>query len=269
MDFNIFQIDPVAFSIGPLIVRWYALAYLAGFLLGWKYCIKLVSGKEGDRPNAQDIDDFLTWVVIGVIVGGRLGYVLFYNLPFYLSDPLEIVKVWNGGMSFHGGVIGVIFATLGFSKLHNIPLFKLSDIVCAAAPVGLFFGRIANFVNAELYGKVTTMPWGIAFPEDPLPRHPSQLYEAALEGVVLFIILNILTRDKSTKSGTVSGMFLVGYGLFRALIEFVREPDAQIGLIGGFISMGQLLCLPMILGGALLVYLSAQGKLSGTNKDAK
>ncbi len=258
MSFDIFPIDPVAFAIGSVAIRWYSLAYLAGFLLGWRYCLRLAARMPDMRPNKGDIDDFLTWAVIGVVLGGRLGYVLFYQMDYYMDNPVEALKIWRGGMSFHGGVLGVMFAMIGFSKKHNIPLLRLSDIICAAAPIGLFFGRMANFINAELYGKATTLPWGVRFPNTNEPRHPSQVYEALSEGLLLFIILYVLYKSPKTKSGTVTGAFLIGYGVFRALIEFVREPDTQIGLIGGFISMGQVLSLPMIIAGLAVIIISAR-----------
>ena len=255
MDLSLYQISPVAFSLGPFIVRWYALAYLAGFLIGWRYCLRLATRHGDDRPNKDDIDDFLTWAVIGVILGGRLGYVLFYQLEYYMSDPIQIPQLWKGGMSFHGGFFGVLCALFLYSKRHKIHIFKLSDIVCAAAPIGLFFGRIANFINGELYGIPSKLPWAVRFPNGGISlRHPSQIYEALLEGVLLFVILFILSRSPKVKTGVVSGVFLLGYGLFRALVEFVREPDSQLGLIGGFISMGQILCLPMIIGGLFIVW---------------
>ena len=263
MESIILNIDPVAFYIGSWPVRWYALAYLAGFVIGWKYCLSLVSKEGGARPNAEDIDGFLVWAVVGVILGGRLGYVLFYNFDFYLNNPGEIYQVWKGGMSFHGGMIGVLIAMFAFEKYRQVNVLRLSDIICAAAPIGLFFGRIANFVNAELYGRVTTMPWGVVFPNGgDLPRHPSQLYEALLEGLVLFVILYLMTRSDKVKDGMVSGVFLIGYGVFRALIEFVREPDAQIGYIGGMVTMGQLLCLPMIIMGIMVFIYSKKGNLT-------
>lgn len=269
MDFSYFEFDPVAIAIGPIIIRWYALAYLVGFIAGWKYCLGLASRDEGGcRPNALDIDDFLTWAVIGVLLGGRLGYVLFYQPSYYLSEPLEALKIWKGGMSFHGGLLGVAVSMLAFSKVRKINVFGLSDIICAAAPIGLFFGRMANFVNAELYGKVTTLPWGVNFPNVVGARHPSQIYEAILEGAVLFIVLFFLIRSPKVKTGAVTGAFLLGYGVFRALVEFVREPDVQIGLVGGFISMGQILCLPMMFGGVVLIYLAKQGTLSKIKDDA-
>lgn len=246
------NIDPVAFSVGPFSVRWYALAYLAGFLLGWRYCLYLAGLDEGRRPNAADVDDFLSWAIGGVILGGRLGYVLFYQSAHYFAHPLDIVKIWEGGMSFHGGALGVIIAMLLFSARRKINAFRLADMVCACVPIGLFFGRIANFINGELYGRVTESSVGMIFPRGgELPRHPSQLYEAGLEGLVLFFVLMIvmLRPEARSRPGLVSGIFLAGYGIFRAFIEFFREPDVQIGLIGGVISMGQILSLPMILAG--------------------
>lgn len=244
-------IDPVAISVGPLVVRWYALAYLAGFLGGWKYILYLV-GKyqtEEQRPNVQDIDDFVPWVIIGVIFGGRLGYVLFYNLPYFLTAPHEILYIWEGGMSFHGGALMVIFAMIGFSIYRKVPLLRLTDLVCAAVPIGVFFGRITNFINGELYGRVSEVPWAVKFPAgDYLPRHPSQLYESALEGFVLFWILFFAFRNEKIreKHGIVSAIFLIGYGVFRMIVELFREPDEQLGFIFAHISMGQILCLPMI-----------------------
>ncbi|MGH1403388.1 MAG: prolipoprotein diacylglyceryl transferase [Alphaproteobacteria bacterium] len=261
MDFLSLNIDPVAFWIGSFPVRWYALAYLAGFLLGWKYCLLLVRSDAVHRPNEEDIDNFISWAVIGVILGGRIGYVLFYNAGYYFQNPLEIIMVMNGGMSFHGGVLGMVCALWGYSYKHKVNLFKLSDIICMAAPIGLFFGRLANFINAELYGRVTSVPWGVVFPGHNEPRHPSQIYEAFLEGIVLFIILFLVSRIKDIKAGIVSGVFLIGYALFRILIEFVREPDLHIGLIGGTVSMGQILCLPMLFIGAMLVVFAHQGAL--------
>lgn len=269
MDFSYFQFDPVAIAIGPIIIRWYALAYLVGFIAGWQYCLGLAARGGGKcRPNPTEIDDFLTWAVVGVLIGGRLGYVLFYQPAYYISAPLEALKIWKGGMSFHGGLLGVAISMLVFSKVRKINVFRLSDIICAAAPIGLFFGRLANFVNAELYGKVTTMPWGVNFPNVAGARHPSQIYEALLEGALLFVVLFFLVRSDKIKTGTVTGVFLLGYGTFRGLVEFVREPDVQIGLIGGFISMGQVLCLPMILLGIIFIYISSQGHLSKIKNNA-
>lgn len=252
------DIDPVAFAVGPLIIRWYALAYIAGILLGWFYAAYLVRRLYEGRPDRNDIDDFVSWAIIGVMLGGRLGYVAFYNAGYYFSNPLEILKIWQGGMSFHGGAIGVIVAMIVFAAVRKISFLKLADIVTAVVPIGLFFGRIANFINAELYGRVTEHPWGMVFPGGgDLPRHPSQLYEAVLEGAVLFVILSVLIHIRwvRERSGFVAGAFLVGYGVFRSLVELVREPDEQIGFLFAHISMGQVLSLPMVLGGvAGMVY---------------
>ena len=256
------HINPVAFSIGPLIIRWYALAYLAGFILGWRYALSLINKRSSDkRPNADDIDNFLSWVVIGVILGGRLGYVLFYNFQYYIGEPLEILKIWHGGMSFHGGVLGVVAVLFLFTKRHKINVLSLADIVCATVPIGLFFGRIANFINAELYGRVTHLPWGVVFPgAGEYPRHPTQLYEALLEGALLFTILYLVSKKEKRKPGVISALFFILYGVMRSLIEFVRVPDAQIGLIGGEITMGQILCIPMILIGIVLLFIVHRGQ---------
>lgn len=258
------NIDPVALSLGPMQIRWYALAYLAGFLLGWRYCLKLAGFDKDTRPNADDIDDFLSWAIVGVILGGRFGYVLFYNFDYYAMNPLDAFKIWQGGMSFHGGALGVIVAMLVYAKIKSFSFLRLADIVCAAVPIGLFFGRLSNFVNGELYGRTTDVAWGMTFPRGgDVPRHPSQLYEAALEGAVLFLILFFLIRCESVreKPGIVAGAFLAGYGIFRGFIEFFREPDAQIGLYFDVISQGQMLCIPMILFGfGLIVYKLLQSK---------
>jgi phosphatidylglycerol---prolipoprotein diacylglyceryl transferase len=254
------SIDPIAIQIGPLAIRWYALAYLAGFVLGWRYCMRLARA-DARPPRPQDLDDFLTWAVVGVILGGRLGYVLFYNLPYYAENPLQALAIWRGGMSFHGGLIGVVTAIALFARRRGFPVLALGDLVAAAAPIGLFFGRIANFVNAELYGRATDVPWGVVFPDaGPEPRHPSQLYEAGLEGLVLFVVLYVLIRRPETRNhpGTVTGTFFAGYGIARIVVEFFREPDRQLGfLLGGHATMGQLLSVPMVLLGlALILYAS-------------
>ncbi len=250
------HIDPVAFWLGPFAIRWYALAYLAGFLIGWRYAMKLAGFDDDTRPTAKDIDDFLPWVIGGVILGGRLGYVLFYNFEYYFENPVDILKLWHGGMSFHGGALGVILMLLIWPYIHRIPHLRLADCLCASVPIGLFFGRIANFINGELYGRVTDAPIGMVFPTGgPEPRHPSQLYEAGLEGLVLFLILFFLMRIDSVrnKPGIVSGVFLVGYGLARSFVELFREPDAHIGFINGSFTMGQLLSTPMVLAGVGLI----------------
>lgn len=249
------EIDPVAFSIGPLVIRWYALAYLAGFLIGWRYCMHIAGFDEGKRPNAKDIDDFLPWAIVGVILGGRLGYVLFYQADYYFANPGEIYKLWHGGMSFHGGTLGVIASMILYSWRQKISLLRLADFVAACAPIGLFFGRLANFINGELYGRVTQSSWGMVFPHaGEEPRHPSQLYEAFLEGLVLFILLAVAVRIKAVRDrqGMVAGLFLIGYGVFRSVVELFREPDAYLGLFWGSISMGQILSLPMALAGVAL-----------------
>lgn len=250
------DIGPVAFSIGPLPIRWYALAYLAGFLGGWRYILYLAGKDQGVRPNKMDIDDFLPWGILGVILGGRVGYVLFYQFEMYLRNPLEILQLWHGGMSFHGGAAGMIIAMILYAWKHKIYVLRLTDWVCCAVPIGLFFGRIANFINGELFGRVTTSPLGIIFPYGgPLPRHPSQLYEAVLEGAVLFLILFALAHNKWVRArpGIISGVFLIGYALGRITVEFFREPDAQIGFIMGSFTMGQLLSVPMIIGGLVAI----------------
>ena len=252
------NINPVALEIGPLVVRWYSLAYLAGFLLGWQYCMRLAKLDLKIRPDDKDIDDFLPWAVLGVILGGRLGYVLFYNPSYYIGHPEDILKLWHGGMSFHGGALGVILALIIFPYIKKIPFLRLADMVCAAVPIGLFFGRIANFINGELYGRVTQSQFGMVFPNGgPVPRHPSQLYEAVLEGFVLFFILLFMMRSDAIRNrpGIVSGAFLAGYGIFRSFIELFREPDAHIGFIGGTITMGQVLSTPMIVVGLSLIVL--------------
>lgn len=253
------DIDPVAIQIGPLAIRWYALAYLSGFLLGWAYALRLVQRLDDPLITRGRIDDFMTWAVIGVIAGGRLGYVVFYQPAYYLANPIEALFLWHGGMSFHGGATGVIVAIIAFALYHRLPLFRLADIVCACVPIGLCLGRLANFANAELYGRVTTMPWGIVFPgSDGQPRHPSQLYEAVGEGLVLFIILFVMMRMKAVQArpGLVAAVFLGGYALARFGIEFFREPDAYLGVLSSGLTMGQLLCVPMMLGAVLVVVIA-------------
>lgn len=251
------DIDPVAISIGPLDIRWYALAYLAGFILGWRLVIYL-SGLDGEKRaiTVPQLDDFLPWAVVGVILGGRIGYILFYQFSSYMHDPLAMFRVWEGGMSFHGGAAGMIIAMIVYSIVKKIHVLRLTDLICCAVPIGLFFGRLANFVNGELFGRVTTSPLGMIFPYGgPEPRHPSQLYEAALEGLVLTAIMIILAHNARVRNmpGILSAVFLTGYALSRIAVEFFREPDAQIGYIAGIFTMGQILCLPMLVGAAVLV----------------
>ena len=246
--------DPVAIAVGPLQIRWYALAYLTGILLGWAYAIYIAQKDtaKGGRPNRDDIDDFLPYTVHGVILGGRLGYVLFYQLSYFLAHPGEIFQVWHGGMSFHGGAVGVIVAVISYSLVKKIPMLRLGDLAALCCTIGLFFGRIANFINGELYGRVTDVSWAMVFPGGgEEPRHPSQLYEAALEGVVLFTILSILAHKAWVRErpGIIAGTFLIGYGLSRMFVELFREPDWYLGFVVGQATMGQLLCIPMILAG--------------------
>jgi len=248
------EIDPIIFSIGPLAIRWYALAYIAGLIIGWRLMIRFANA-PGSQVSAEQVDDFLVWATLGVIFGGRLGYVLFYKPAFYFSNPIEIFQVWQGGMSFHGGFLGVVVAALLFARKHKLPIFSLADMLAIVAPVGLFFGRIANFINAELYGRVTDVSWGMVFPNGgPLPRHPSQLYEAALEGLLLFLIqIALRNTEIGRKPGVATGVFLIGYALARGFVELFREPDAHLGFLIGGATMGQLLSIPMILVGALLI----------------
>lgn len=251
------NIDPVAFALGPIEIRWYALAYMAGFILGWQYCLYLAGkNRPGIRPFKTDIDDFLPWAVLGVILGGRIGYVFFYQPELYWDDPLEALKIWRGGMAFHGGISGVIIALFAFCTLRKIPVLRFADMLACVTPIGLFFGRIANFINGELFGRVSDVPWAFNFPRGgDMPRHPSQLYEAALEGLVLFVILLGLSRFERVRErpGVLAGVFLSGYGIFRAFVEFFREPDIQIGFVFETFTMGQILCLPMILGGLAVI----------------
>ena len=255
-------IDPLTLfgvTVGPFFIRWYALAYLSGFLLGWWGALTL-NGLYGSRAIPRKlIDDFILWVVAGVILGGRLGYVLFYQTAYYLQNPSEILMLWHGGMSFHGGASGVILAIIAFSLFHKIRLFHLADIVCAVVPIGLFFGRLANFINGELYGRATDLPWGMVFPaSDGQPRHPSQLYEALTEGLLLFLLLQVMMRVGAVRNrpGIVAATFLAGYATFRFLIEFVREPDVQLGILPVGLTMGQLLCLPMLAGAGLVILIA-------------
>ena len=249
------SIDPVLIQIGPFAIRWYALAYIIGLVAGWRYVRRLVQ-RPGWQLTPLDVDDLLLYVTLGVVLGGRLGYVLFYRPGYYLSQPLEALAVWQGGMSFHGGVVGVIAAMWLFARLRKRSFLEVGDAVVCAVPIGLFLGRIANFINGELFGRVTDVPWGIVFPHGgPEPRHPSQLYEAGLEGVLLFVVLAVFAwrlRDPAT-AGRLSGIFLIGYALARSFAELFREPDAHLGFLWGGVTMGQLLSLPMLAVGLALV----------------
>ncbi len=254
------NIDPVLLTIGPLPIRWYALAYIAGLILGWAYARALAGQKAfwGGAPplGREDADDLLLYAALGVIVGGRLGYVLFYNGPFYLAHSAEIFALWRGGMSFHGGLIGTLFAIYAVAKRKRLPVLALTDVSAAAVPIGLFLGRIANFIKPELWGRPTDVPWAMVFPgAGSLPRHPSQLYEAALEGLALFALLYVAIRlGALQRRGLVAGLFAIGYGAARITCEFFREPDPQLGFLFGGATMGMLLSLPLIAAGAVLIF---------------
>ena len=253
--------DPIAIAIGPIAIRWYALAYIGGIVLGWIYARALITNERlwgGPAPiTLPQIDDFILWVTLGIILGGRTGYVLFYNLAFFIEHPAEIFELWKGGMSFHGGFLGCVAAVILFCRKHHIPILSLGDISTAVGPIGLFLGRLANFINSELWGRPAdpSLPWAIVFPNGgPLPRHPSQLYEAGLEGIVLFAILAVMVRFGALKRpGLILGSFIGFYGLARVTGEFFREPDPQLGFLLGDLTMGMLLSIPMIIAGAILV----------------
>ncbi len=265
-------IDPIAIQIGPLAIRWYALAYVAGILIGWWYARRLVSldrlwGRV-PRPTALDLDDFVLWATIGIVFGGRAGYVLFYNLDHYLAHPAEIPQLWTGGMAFHGGFLGVVVAMVLFTRGKPFSLLTLFDVIAAQTPIGLFFGRLANFVNGELWGRAADVPWAMVFPHGgPMARHPSQLYEAALEGIVLLAVLaHLVFRTRVLqRPGVLAGLFAAGYGTARFIVEFFREPDVQVGYLAGGITMGQVLSLPMIFAGlALAAWAWRRAPLGGT-----
>jgi phosphatidylglycerol:prolipoprotein diacylglycerol transferase len=250
------MIDPVALQIGPFAIRWYALAYIAGIVGGWRIARHLVQAKPR-AGTPEQVDDYVTWVTLGIILGGRLGYVLFYRPGYYIFHPLEALMVWQGGMSFHGGALGVIVATLIFTRRRGLDPLLFGDRAAVVVPIGLFFGRIANFINGELWGRASDVPWAMVFPADPLqvPRHPSQLYQAGLEGIGLSILLWTLFSRPALRArrGLLTGALIAGYGVARFLGEFFREPDAHLGFLLGGITMGQLLSLPMIAVGAWLI----------------
>ena len=253
--------DPVAFAIGPFVIRWYALGYIFGIVLGWIYARALIKNEKlwgGPTPiTLTQMDDFVLWVTLGIIVGGRVGYVLFYNLPFFINHPAEIFELWKGGMSFHGGFLGCVAAVILFARKNNISILSLGDITCGVAPIGIFLVRLTNFINGELWGRPadSSVPWAMIFPNGgPIPRHPSQLYEAALEGVVLFIILAAMIRMGALKRpGLILGSFIAIYGIARIIGEFFREPDPQLGFLWGGLTMGMLLSVPMIIAGAVII----------------
>jgi phosphatidylglycerol:prolipoprotein diacylglycerol transferase len=250
------NIDPVLIEIGPFAIRWYALAYIVGLLAGWKYIVAFIK-KPPHVMGIKDVDDLLVWVTLGVVLGGRIGYVAFYNFAYYLENPLAILVVWQGGMSFHGGAIGVLVATYLFCRRRGLNIFAVGDAVVCAAPIGIFLGRIANFVNGELFGRVTDVPWGVVFPHGgPAPRHPSQIYEAILEGLILFLILYVLSRNEKIRNrpGVLSGVFFLGYSAARAIVEIFRQPDAHIGFLAGGLTIGQILSVPVLLFGLYLIF---------------
>jgi phosphatidylglycerol:prolipoprotein diacylglycerol transferase len=252
-------IDPVLISIGPFAIRWYALSYIAGILLGWLYARAIIRNERlwGGQPplTVADFDDFVLWVTLGIIIGGRTGYVLFYNLPYFIENPGQILQLWHGGMSFHGGFLGCVAAVVLFAWHRGISILSLGDITCAVGPIGLFLGRLANFINGELWGRTTDVPWGMVFPTGgPLPRHPSQLYEATLEGLVLLAILAILVRKGALRRpGLIIGAFAVGYGIARSICELFRQPDPQLGFLWGGLTMGILLSVPLVLAGIAFI----------------
>jgi phosphatidylglycerol:prolipoprotein diacylglycerol transferase len=248
-------IDPIIFQAGPLAIRWYSLAYICGLLFAWRYMLRLAA-RSPDVASHEDIDDFLIWATLGIVLGGRIGYTLFYNFDYYAANPLAALQIWKGGMSFHGGVLGVIFSGLFFVKRRGISPLRFADIVACATPVGLMLGRLANFINGELFGRVSDVPWAMVFPRGgPEPRHPSQLYEAVLEGLVLFVVLAVLSRSEIIRKrpGVLLGVFLLGYALARTTVELFRQPDAHLGILAAGLTMGQWLSLPMVVGGIYLI----------------
>jgi phosphatidylglycerol:prolipoprotein diacylglycerol transferase len=252
------DIDPVAVHLGPVVIRWYALSYIAGLTGGWRY-LRWLAAKSQAKITALQIDDFLVWATLGTVLGGRLGYVLFYKPGFYFSDPVHILYLWQGGMSFHGGALGVIVSLILYCRRYKIDLLEFGDLLCCVVPLGLFFGRVANFVNGELWGRVAdaSVPWAMVFPNAPgsEPRHPSQLYEAGLEGLTLLVILHLLWRVPSIRQrrGTLAGVFLLGYGVARAISEFFRQPDEFLGFLWGGATMGQLLSTPLMIVGLIMI----------------
>jgi phosphatidylglycerol---prolipoprotein diacylglyceryl transferase len=268
--------DPVAIAIGPIVIRWYALAYIFGIVLGWIYARSLLKTEKlwgGPAPiTLVQLDDFILWITIGIIVGGRTGYVLFYNLPFFVAHPAEIFELWKGGMSFHGGFMGCVIAVIAFARVNKISILSLGDLTTAVAPMGILLGRLANFINSELWGRAAdpSLPWAMIFPNGgPLPRHPSQLYEAGLEGIVLFAILAVMVRVGALKRpGLILGSFIAIYGLARIAGEHFREPDPQLGFLWGGLTMGMLLSVPMVIAGAILIVSSWRKPASRLSADS-
>ena len=253
----IHNLDPVLLDFGFIAIRWYSLAYIFGIAIGWYLGKKIVKNflrSVNFKFDLKEFDDLITYLIISIIVGGRLGYVLFYNFEYYISNPVEIIKVWEGGMSFHGALIGIIIGTRLFSTRKNIPTFFFLDVIACVSPIGILFGRIANFINGELVGKVTEVSWGIIFPTiDMLPRHPSQIYEALLEGLILFILINTITFKRKYKIGLNSSLFLIFYGIFRIIAEQFREPDSQLGYLFENFSMGTILSFIMVISGFVIL----------------
>ena len=244
--------SPIAFEIFSIEIRWYSLAYIFGILIGWLYCKKILIK---DKNISKLFDDLISYLIIGIILGGRLGYVIFYNLEYFLSNPIEILMIWHGGMSFHGGLLGVLASTIIYAKKHNVNKFIFLDLIAGSAPIGIFLGRIANFVNSELYGRETDVLWSVIFTEiDNITRHPSQIYEALLEGVILFFILFFfIKKNYLLKPGLISSLFLIFYSLFRFLVEFFRVPDEQVGFIFLNLTIGQIISLIFLSSGFYLL----------------
>ncbi len=249
------KIDPILVQFGPFAIRWYALAYIAGLTIGWRYLI-VMARRPQSSVSERDADDFLMWATLGVVLGGRLGYVLFYQPSLYAAEPIRILQVWKGGMSFHGGLLGVLLAMVLFCRGRKLKLLVLADMVAQVAPIGLFFGRLANFINDELWGRPSDVPWAMVFPTGgPVPRHPSQLYEAGLEGICLFVLLFVVSRKTRLleRPGRIAGLFLIGYAAARITCEFFREPDPFLGFLWFGATMGQLLSLPLAALGLFLL----------------
>lgn len=253
------NIDPIFLSFGLFQIHWYGMMYIFAFFAGWGIA-RYFTAKPYANFTKHDVEDLITYIILGVILGGRIGYILFYDLPYYCEHPMDIFKIWQGGMSFHGGFTGVLLATLYWAHKNKKDYIELTDFIAPCVPIGLFFGRIGNFINGELWGKESTLPWAVIFPSGGnVPRHPSQLYEAGLEGLVLFLVLFFIAQ-KNPPKGFLSAIFCIGYALARSFVEFYRIPDPQYGYFLGFITMGQILCLPMFLIGVILLYLSKKWK---------
>jgi phosphatidylglycerol:prolipoprotein diacylglycerol transferase len=267
-------IDPVLIQVGPFALRWYALAYITGILLGWVYARAIIQRERlwgGKAPmTVTDFDDFVLWATLGVILGGRIGYVLFYNPAHFAAQPAEIIQLWKGGMSFHGGLLGVVIAVILFGRRRGIPLLSLGDVTAAVYPIGHFLGRMANFINGELWGRTTDVPWAMVFPGGgPFARHPSQLYQAALEGLLLLLVLALLIdRGALKRPGLILGTFALGYGLTRCLCELYREPDPQLGFLWGGLTMGMLLSIPLMAAGLALIWNAMRSPIARASHDA-